>query len=131
MPKQKLIIVGWNILILLVLILVVDTGARLFIRERSNKLFNDSELFMGDRPFITDHQLRGFALQPNFSSALVRINSEGFRGSDFPAAFPSLPWLIILLCSLTDWAVSLSDSSTSQFKRLRSGLHLYKSPQFR
>ena len=110
-PKQILIILGWNFLFLLVLISVVDIGARFFIRGRSYVRFDDPELFVSDRPSIIDHQTRGFALQPNFSSASVRINSDGFRGSELPVAFQSM-YRVLVIGESTTFGWRLGDRDT-------------------
>ena len=115
--KQILIILGWNFLILLVLISVVDIGARLFIRGRSYIPFDDPELFVSNRPCIIDHQTRGFALQPNFSGASVRINSDGFRGSELPATFQSMYRVLVIGESTTfGWKVGDNDTYPHQLQ---------------
>lgn len=120
-PKQILIIVGWNFLVFLVLISLVDIGARFFIRGRSYALFDDSELFVNDRPFIIDHQTRGFALQPNFSSTSVRINSDGFRGSELPATFQSM-YKVLVVGESTTFGWKVSDKDTYPYQ-LQTYLH--------
>jgi lysophospholipase L1-like esterase len=110
-PKRILIVAGWNVLILLVLIAVIDVGARLFIRGRSYPLFDDSELTRSDRPFITEHQTRGFALRPGFSTPSIRINGDGFRGPELPASFQGM-YRILAVGESTTFGWKVGDGET-------------------
>jgi len=109
--KQILIVVGWNLVVLLVLVALIDIGARFFIRGKGRLLFDDSELFVGDRPFVTDHPTRGFALQPNFASGSVRINSDGFRGAEFPEQFQGM-YRILVVGESTTFGWKVGDGET-------------------
>jgi hypothetical protein len=75
--KQTLIILGWNLLIVLVLISLVDIGARLFVRGRRIMPFDDPELFVSGRSCIMDHPTRGFTLERDDPNQLGRLQGSG------------------------------------------------------
>jgi lysophospholipase L1-like esterase len=82
--KRILNVVGWNILIVFLLVTVADLVVRISIRDRTYTLFGNEDLFVGDRDFIIEHDTRGFALRPSFVGGWATIDSRGFRGDDSP-----------------------------------------------
>jgi len=82
--KKYLHIVSINILITFVIFAAIEIFARAFLPDNTKVIFSDENLRIRSRPFIEYHPVKGFALRPRFSNALYKINSNGFRGEEFP-----------------------------------------------
>jgi lysophospholipase L1-like esterase len=83
--KQLFTLFTTNLLILISLVSLLELSSRYFLAPVDNaSIFDDQSLRTRGRSFVETHAIRGFALKPNFSNDLYRINSQGFRGDEFP-----------------------------------------------
>ena len=64
--------------------------SRLLIsKDKKSSLFSDEELRTRGRSFVEKDETLGFRLVPNYKDKRYSINSEGFRGEEFPKDFNS------------------------------------------
>ena len=83
--SRYLKLIAINILVFAGLLLLIEGASRLMIdKAEIEPIFNDAELRTRNRAFVEPHATRGFALKPGFENKLYRVNSDGFRGEDFP-----------------------------------------------
>ena len=85
--KKTIRLIAINIGVFIALIILLEGGARLFFGSSDVKaIFNDATLRTRERPFVEPRENRGFALKSGFKNALYSVNSDGFRGEEFPAS---------------------------------------------
>jgi lysophospholipase L1-like esterase len=84
--RRALMQVGVHALRTLLLLGALEGVARLATDAEPAPLFDDPGRFLRDRDFVVPHPVRGFALRPGFESGPYRIDSEGLRGPEGPAA---------------------------------------------
>ena len=69
---------------------LIEGGSRLLItKDKKSSLFSDEELRTRGRSFVEKDEIRGFRLVANYQDERYGINSEGFRGEEFPKDFES------------------------------------------
>jgi len=86
MLKKIIYVSSINIIILLVILLGIECTSRFIsVSEGIAPIFNDQTLRIRGRPFVVQHEKRGFALKEGFKNFIYSINNEGFRGEDFPS----------------------------------------------
>ncbi len=74
-----------NVIIFVLFLLFLEGGSRLFFPKKEvQAIFNDQDLRVRGRPFVEHHPVRGFALKSGFKNNMYTVNSEGFRGEEFP-----------------------------------------------
>lgn len=106
-PTRILKLIGGNLIVLLLILSVADLAARVYLRGRSFALFENTDLFVADRPFVVDHPRRGFALQPGFRNETIEINESGFRGPELPPDLDVRPTIVVFGESTTfGWNVA-------------------------
>ena len=91
---------------------MIEGTSRLFIsKEMRSSLFSDEDLRIRGRSFIQKDEKRGFALVPNFQNRNYHINSQGFRGEEFPKNFDS-KFKILALGESTTFGWDVNDTQT-------------------
>ena len=134
--KKILTIVAVNLLVLLVTLALLEGLTRLIFPATSlSPIFNDSDLRTRGRSFIEAHPSRGFALKPNFTNPLYHINSQGFRGEEFPANFVQQYYKVLALGESTTfgWQVNNTATYPAQLNKIATAQHTkiaHKTPYF-
>lgn len=83
--KQLFTLFSINLLILISIVSLLELSSRYFLAPIDNaSIFDDQSLRTRGRSFVEPHPQRGFALKANFKNGLYQINSQGFRGEEFP-----------------------------------------------
>jgi len=83
--KRRLaLLLAVNLGVPLAVLATAELVARQFFTNPAPALFDDPDLHLRDRDFVTPHPTRGFALRPDFVSDLYTINVDGFRGAPLP-----------------------------------------------
>ena len=111
--KQFLTIFGTNLLIVISLLGLLEISSRYFLPPMNNAtIFDDKSLRTRGRSFIEEHPIRGFSLKPNFKNNLYQINSQGFRGNEFPKHFKPQDQVIVAIGESTTfgWQVKNQQS---------------------
>jgi lysophospholipase L1-like esterase len=104
-----------NFAIFAALLGLLELGARLFFPRDMRAVFDDPDMFVRGRPFVSHHPERGFALVPGFDGPNCRINADGFRGPDLPAEREQLVWVVALGESSTfGWRVGDGEAWPAQ-----------------
>jgi lysophospholipase L1-like esterase len=105
-------IIGINLFILIVLLLLLESGARLFISKNSIKpIFSDQGLRTRNRPMVEVNRTRGFALKPGYKSTIYNVNSAGFRGEELPKDIKDR-FVILALGESTTFGWGVKDNQT-------------------
>jgi lysophospholipase L1-like esterase len=118
-----------NGLVLMLLLLLVEAGARILAPRDLRGVFNDPRVFIRQRPFVESHPTRGFALVPGYSQGEYRVNSAGFRGPELPADLSSRDLVLALGESSTfGWNVGEGETYPAQLQMVLDGRHLERTP---
>jgi len=106
--KYILTIVATNLLIITSLIGLLELSARYFLAPiNAASIFDDQSLRTRGRSFVEIHPERGFALKPDFHNNLYKINSQGFRGDEFPTVLKDYKIILAMGESTTfGWEVN-------------------------
>jgi len=115
-----------NILVLLIILALLEGITRLiFPANTLSPIFNDSDLRTRGRAFIEAHPTRGFALKANFSNALYQINTQGFRGEEFPENFATQYYTIVAIGESTTfgWQVNNAATYPAQLTKIATEQH--------
>ncbi|MFT5660602.1 MAG: lysophospholipase L1-like esterase [Sulfurimonas sp.] len=117
--KKSLYILLINFGLLLFLLILVEGGSRVFMQEKKNEaLFSDKDLRIRGRSFIQKNKTRGFALIPNFTNNNYTVNSQGFRGKEFPKDFDKQFKILTLGESTTfGWGVNEEETYPYYLKK--------------
>ena len=108
-------LVAVNLLVLASLFVLVEAGARVAAPRDLRSVFNDPQVFIRQRPFVTPHAERGFALVPGYEQGTIRVNAAGFRGDDLPADLDRRRVLLALGESSTfGWGVADGEDYPTQ-----------------
>jgi lysophospholipase L1-like esterase len=100
------VVIAVNVAVLVVLLVLLEIGARVFLPRSLEPLFDDPEVFRRSRPFVVAHEERGFALAPGYEYERYRINSAGFRGAELPETIDRERLVMVLGASSTfGWLV--------------------------
>lgn len=87
---STLVLVSGNLLVLGLLLVLLEGGARL-LEPGVSPLFADQDLRTRGRPFVEPHPSRGFALRARYADDWYHIDENGFRvGLPAPAERPTL-----------------------------------------
>jgi len=111
--KKMLTITTINIFVLLIIVALLEGITRLiFPANTLSPIFNDSDLRTRGRSFIEAHPTRGFALKANFSNDLYQINSQGFRGEEFPTNFAKQYYTVVAIGESTTFGWQVGNAAT-------------------
>ena len=128
-----------NIGVFVLLWLGLEAGARRFFPRDVHAIFDDRRL--RTRPFAIPDAVRGFALRPGYAQDDTHVNSEGFRGPEFPPDLSARKVVLTIGESTTfGWGVADSECSPARLQRqldrvepgiyvINAGVPSYTSPQ--
>jgi lysophospholipase L1-like esterase len=119
--SQRLLALGLGLALVAGLLGTIEALARFIAVEHEASLFSDPTLRKRNRPFVTAHETRGFALTPGFWSPGVRVSREGLRETSSRAEADTSDSLVILALgdsTTFGWGVRDEDSWPAQLERL-------------
>lgn len=117
--KRRLLALGVGLALVVGLLGAVEVAARWASPSREARPFSDPTLRTRNRPFVTAHETRGFALTPGFSSAGLRVSPAGFReASSWTGSGESLVILALGDSTTFGWSVRDEDSWPAQLATL-------------
>ncbi|MFQ5600186.1 MAG: SGNH/GDSL hydrolase family protein [Candidatus Krumholzibacteriia bacterium] len=108
-----------NVGVFLALLGCLEIGARVFFPRDFRAVFNDPDMFVRGRPFVTSDAERGFALKPGYEGSGCRVNAAGFRGPELPRDLGDRKRVLALGESSTfGWMVDDDETWPAQVQRL-------------
>ncbi len=113
--KKYISILVINCAVLIGMLLFVEGIFRLMIpASEIVPAFSDRNWHIRKRPFVEASRTRGFALKSKFANGCYTVNSEGFRGQDFPKDL-NRKHVILALGESTTFGWRVRDNETYPF----------------
>lgn len=113
--RKSFIVLCINVIIFASILFLLEGVSRLiFSFDSITPMFNDESLRTRLRPYMEKHPTRGFALKRGFSNGVYSVNSEGFRGPEFPNDLNE-KFIILTLGESTTFGWEVKDNETYPF----------------